>query len=165
MPGAIPVRAGGTDGRYPALGWSAKGRWLGVIPFDQLPSRLDPPDGYIVSANNAVVGPGYPHLITADWGEGNRAARITALITSRDKLDVAAMRSIQGDTLNPVAAGLVPRLLAVRPGDQALPAQAMLRGWDGMQPVDSAAAAYFNAVWGHLLQLTFAEDTRQRAVG
>lgn len=47
-------------------------------------------------------------------------------------------------------------LLTVRPGDTALPAQALLRGGDGMQPVDPAAGASFNAVWRHLLEMTFA---------
>lgn len=34
-----------------------------------------------------------------------------------------------------------------------------------MQPVDSAAAAYFNAVWRHLLILTFADDFSTTATG
>jgi penicillin amidase len=165
MPGAIPIRFGGADGRYPAVGWSKVGSWVGEIPFDQLPSELDPPNGFIVSANNAVVGPDYPYLITADWGEGNRADRITALITSGGKLDPAAMSAIQADTHNPIADALVPRLLAVRPGAAALPAQALLRGWDGMQPIDSAAAAYFNVVWRHLLMLTYSDDFAATATG
>jgi penicillin amidase len=165
MSGAIPVRAGGADGRWPAAGWSETGSWVGEIPFAEMPSQLDPPDGFLVSANNAVVGPGYPHLITADWGEGNRARRITQLITTREKLDTAAMQEIQSDTRNPISDELVPRLLAVRPGDAALPAQGLLTGWDGMQPVDSAAAAYFNAVWKHLLELTFADDFAATATG
>lgn len=165
MPGAIPIRSGGADGRYPVPGWTDASSWTGEIPFADLPSQLDPPSGYIVSANNAVVGPDYPYLITADWGEGNRSDRITDLITSRDRLDLSAMQAIQIDTLNPVAARLVPRLLAVRPGDQAVLAQDLLRGWDGMQPVDSAAAAYFNAVWRHLLMLTLGDDMTGTAVG
>lgn len=63
-----------------------------------------------MSANNAVVGPDYPYLITADWGEGNRSDRITELLASRGRLDVAAMRAIQSDTLNPIARKLVPIL-------------------------------------------------------
>jgi penicillin amidase len=34
-----------------------------MIPFAELPSALDPPDGWIVSANNAVTDESYPYFI------------------------------------------------------------------------------------------------------
>lgn len=163
MPGAIPIRSDGDDGRYPAAGWTGRDRWVGEIPFAALPTELNPPSGYIASSNNAVVGPGYPYVITTDWSDGYRSDRIAELIKAAGKVDADTMRAIQDDTLNPMAAQLDPYLLAVRPGDAALPAQALLRGWDGMQPVDSAAAAYFNAVWRHLLTLTFTDDISRTA--
>ena len=39
----------------------------------------------------------------------------------------------------------------------------LLDGWDGSQGIDSAPAAYFNAVWRHLLRLTFHDDLPERA--
>jgi penicillin G amidase len=163
MPGAIPIRSGGGNGRYPVAGWTGHDRWVGEIPFAALPTELNPPSGYIVSANNAVVGPDYPYLITTDWTDGYRSDRIAQLITAAGKVDVNTLRAIQADTLNPMAAQLDPYLLAVRPGAAALPAQDLLRAWDGTQPVDSAAAAYFNAVWRHLLALTFTDDLARTA--
>ncbi|GAA2553619.1 penicillin acylase family protein [Winogradskya consettensis] len=153
-PGLIPVRAKG-DGTAPVPGWTGEYDWTGYLPFDDMPTQLDPPSGYIVSANNAVVGPEYPHHITSVWGDGYRAARITKLIEDAGKLDAAAMRRIQLDTHNGNAEDLVPRLLAVTPGEGARKAQALLRDWNFDQPVDSAAAAYFNAVWDRMLELTF----------
>ncbi len=37
-------------------------------------------------------------------------------------------------------------------------AQDLLKGWDFTQPADSAAAAYYNAVWSNLLRLGFDDE-------
>ena len=157
MTGRMPVRAGG-DGSYPAPGWTGDHDWTGFLDFDKLPRVFNPPEGYIVTANNAVVGAGYPYFLGQYWEPGYRAQRITQLITQAGKLDVAAMARIQLDTANTNAPDLVPYLLRVDPGGSARDAQNLLRGWDFSQPADSAAAAYFNAVWRNLLRLTFTDD-------
>ncbi|OXM45002.1 penicillin acylase family protein [Amycolatopsis alba] len=155
-PGLIPVRKQG-DGRYPVPGWTDEYEWTGYIPFDALPSALDPASGYFVNANNAVTDPSYPYLITKAWGDGNRSQRITDLIKQGGKLDVAAMQRIQLDTYNVNAETLTPRLLAAQVGKDTEKARNLLRGWDFTQPADSAPAAYFNAVWRNLLRLMFTD--------
>lgn len=152
-PGRIPIRTSG-DGRRPAQGWTGKQEWKGYIPFDRLPSVYDPPQGYIVTANNAVTGPGSPYLLTRDWSYGYRAARITDLIRRTPVMDAATMARIQLDDRNGFAPTLVPYILR----DGSGPAVALLRGWDYTQPANSAAAAFFNAVYRHLLLRTFDDE-------
>jgi penicillin amidase len=160
--GRVPVRSTG-DGRYPVPGWTGEHEWTGWIPFDDLPRELDPARGYVVTANNAAAGPDYPYLITGDWPDGYRSERIAELVEQGGRLDADDMRRIQSDTLSPYAAVLVPHLLRVEPGADAGPARELLRGWDGSQPADSAAAAYFNAVFRALLRLTFTDDLSRTA--
>ncbi|MFE9411697.1 penicillin acylase family protein [Streptomyces sp. NPDC006704] len=162
-PGRIPVREAG-DGRRPVPGWTGAYDWTGYLPFDQLPTSFNPPEGYIVTANNAVVGPGYPHLIGSDWGTGYRSQRIIDLIKQAGKLDVAAMERITQDTWNGNAATLVPQLLRVQVGADAKGAQDLLRGWDFTQGADSAPAAYFNAVWAELLKEAFTDRLSRAGV-
>ncbi|MEV5704054.1 penicillin acylase family protein [Actinoallomurus sp. NPDC052274] len=152
-PGRIPIRSSG-DGRWPAQGWTGKEEWTGYIPFDDLPRTYDPPQGYIVTANNAAVGPGYPRMLTRDWAYGYRAARIAELVGRTPKMDAATMGRIQLDDRNGFAPTLVPHLLRVGSG----PAVALLRGWDFTQPADSAPAAFYNAVYRHLLLRTFNDE-------
>lgn len=76
MPGWIPVRAQAGDGNRPVPGWDGEHEWVSRIPYDELPSLFDPPDGWIVTANNAVVDAGYPYRISTDWDPGDRATRI-----------------------------------------------------------------------------------------
>ncbi|MFJ4192160.1 penicillin acylase family protein [Kitasatospora sp. NPDC089509] len=162
-PGRIPVRKAG-DSRRPVPGWTGAYDWTGYLPFDQLPTSFNPPEGYIVTANNAVVGPNYPHLIGSDWGTGYRSKRIADLIEQGGKLDVAAMERITQDTWNGNAATLVPHLLQVQVADGTRPAQELLRGWDFTQGADSAPAAYFNAVWRELLKEAFTDRLSRAGV-
>lgn len=162
-PGTIPVRPEGSDGRYPAPGWTDDHEWLGYVPFDDLPSVFNPDDGVIVTANQPVTGPSYPYLLTEDFDYGQRATRIAErlaeAIDSGDPIDADTMTSIQMDTHNALGPILVPYLLDRDvPGGYYGDGLRLLDDWDYTQETDSAAAAYFNAVWKALLQRTFADD-------
>lgn len=158
-PGAIPIRSRG-DGRWPVAGWDGRHEWTGYVPFDELPTVLDPDDGLIVTANNKVVGDQYPHTLGADTAPGYRSQRIRDLLTDHDgKLDVADMTKLQLDERNPIAPQLVPLLLDISLDDTFdRQGQDVLKGWDFQQGADSSAAAYFNVVWRHLLGATFADQ-------
>ncbi|MET8146264.1 penicillin acylase family protein [Sphaerisporangium sp. NPDC005288] len=157
-PGRIPVREAG-DGRWPARGWTGKEEWKGFIPFEELPMAYNPPEGFIATANNAATGPSYSRFLTSDWSYGYRSQRIIERIrqaTAKGKITSAAMADIQMDSANGLAPVLVPHLL--RAGAKVPEARELLAGWDFSQGRDSAPAAYFNAVWRHLLQRTFDDD-------
>ncbi len=163
-PGAIPIRRSATPGAppgfWPAPGWDSQWDWKGTVPFEQMPHVLDPPEGFIVTANQAVTASAKPFL-TSEWDYGFRAQRIRTLLASTPKVSPELMSQIQGDVRNTYAPSLVERLLAVQVDDFTAQAQGLLRGWDGSQPGDkgrdAASAAYYNAVWKHLLQYTFDE--------
>lgn len=162
-PGLIPTRAAG-DGTTPVPGWTSQYSWTGTIPFDRLPSVFDPPAGYIVTANNAAVGPAFPELITADWDQGYRAnqieVRLAALFAEDTKVTAKDMAAIQADTYDANAAALVPvlRAVAAKPDAEGDVVQAarLLEGWDYRDDGDSAPAAYFAVFWKELLHDVFA---------
>ncbi len=157
-PGLIPIRASG-NGTLPVPGWTSEYGWTGYIPFDSLPSTLNPSSGYIVTANNAAVDASYPYLLTADWDLGYRANQITVrlqeLIAAKTPLTPELMSEIQGDNYSAIAASLVPALQQVRLTGDAAEARKLFDGWDYQVDVDSAAAAYFNVIWRTLLQDMF----------
>ncbi|HZG89300.1 MAG TPA: penicillin acylase family protein [Pseudonocardia sp.] len=159
--GAVPVRAAG-DGRWPVPGWTGQYAWTGTVPFEQLPSAVNPEQGYLVTANNAVVDPAeVPLRLSEDWSRGYRSQRILQRVReaiAAGPVDVQTMESVQADTANGAAAFLVPALRAVPVEGPARRAVALFDGWDGDQGPDSAPAAYLNAVWRHLLLATFDDD-------
>ncbi|MFF9177904.1 penicillin acylase family protein [Streptomyces sp. NPDC014793] len=161
LPGKIPTRTSAADGSVPVPGWDAKYRWTGFIKDDELPYEYDPERGYIVTANQAVVDKDkYPYTLTTDWGYGTRSQRITDLIESKikdgGKISTDDMRQMQMDNSSEIAKLLVPKLLKINLDDKSVrDAQKLLEGWDYTQDADSAAAAYFNAVWRNVLKLAF----------
>ena len=113
-PGRIPIRRSGNDGTMPVEGWISANDWTGdYIPFDGLPSVLDPEEGFIVTANQAVIDQDYPYLLTEDWDYGYRSTRIRELLTAEGELSVQEMASLQLDSTNPMAETLVPYLLDI----------------------------------------------------
>ncbi|MEU9058529.1 penicillin acylase family protein [Streptomyces sp. NPDC048430] len=161
-PGKIPVRLKG-DGTTPSPGWSAAYGWeKDPIPFDELPYEYDPDRGYIVTANQAVIGDDYEHMLTKDWGYGTRSQRINDLIQKKidggEKISTDDMQTMQMDNQSAIAAKLVPELKKIGIADKNVrEAQKLLEGWDYTQESDSAAAAYFNGVWRNILKLAFGD--------
>ncbi|MXM68321.1 penicillin acylase family protein [Streptomyces sp. HUCO-GS316] len=161
LPGKIPTRAKGHNGSVPAPGWDPRYAWTGYIDQDELPYEYDPKRGYIVTANQAVIDEDeYPHTLTTDWGYGARSQRITDLIEQKidggGKISTDDMRQMQLDNSSEVAKLLVPELMKIDTGDKDVrEAQKLLEGWDYTQDADSAAAAYFNAVWRNILKHAF----------
>ncbi|NJP48154.1 penicillin acylase family protein [Actinacidiphila epipremni] len=163
-PGQVPIRPDGDDGTYPVPGWDSHYDWGKDIPFKSMPYEYDPERGYIVTANQAVIDQSkYPFMLTQDWGYGTRSHRISDLIESKvkdgGKISMDDMQSMQADDSSSIAKLLVPYLLKVDitddKNDYVRNAQKLLEGWDYNQDADSAAAAYFNAVWRNVLKLAF----------
>ncbi|MEV6308625.1 penicillin acylase family protein [Streptomyces sp. NPDC051840] len=161
-PGTIPVRKKG-NGTMPSPGWSSEYGWeKAPIPFDQLPYEYNPDRGYIVTANQAVIGEDYDHMLTKDWGYGARSQRINDLIQKKidggEKISTDDMQTIQMDNQSAIAAKLVPILKNINISDKSVrEAQKLLENWDYAQDSDSAAAAYFNGVWRNILKLAFGD--------
>jgi penicillin amidase len=165
-PGRIPIRKSGNDGYLPAEGWRTNDDWTGsYVPFEALPSVLDPEEGFVVTANQAVVDDrDYPYFLGRDWDAGWRSQRIRELLEEEGELSVEEMADLQLDDRNPMAQVLVPLLLEQQLGEGYYgEGRELLEDWDGSQPVDSAAAAYFNVVWRNLLELTFHDDLPEAA--
>jgi len=162
-PGRIPVRATG-DGRWPAPGWDPAYTWESYIPFEALPSVTDPDDGYIVTANAAVIDTRtYPYFLTDDWSYGARQQRIKDLVGAESEMTPERMAEIQMDNWNENASFLVPSLLDVSVGRDTAEAQRLLDGWDFQQGRDSAPAAFFNATWRNLLATVFDDELPEDA--
>ncbi|MFI9486987.1 penicillin acylase family protein [Promicromonospora sp. NPDC052451] len=167
-PGKIPVRASvpgavESDGSWPRPGWDARYDWTGFVPQEQMPGVVDPAEGYIVAANQAVLPGGEGPFLTRDWDYGYRSERIRTLlgdqIAEGRKLTAADMTTIQTDQWSVFADTLVPVLLEVDlPDGYESDGQDLLADWDRSMDADSAPAAYFAAVWRNLLQITFNDE-------
>ncbi len=157
-PGRIPIRASG-NGSMPAPGWTGEYEWVDTIPFDDLPRAFNPEEGYVVTANNAVVGTDFPYFLGMDWAPGYRARRIVELIEADASLSSADMQAIQGNSSPVYTQEVLPYLITLS-SDKPRLAEALnlLRDWDGRAVRDSAGAALFEAFRLHLIDLTFGDE-------
>jgi penicillin amidase len=154
-PGNIPIRKQG-DGLLPVPGWTDDYEWTRFIPFDELPYSFNPPQGYIATANNAVVGKDYPYLLSLDWDPGYRAQRIVDMIESQAKISPEYIQQMQGDGLNLGAKEILPYLLPLKFDDSKLAsALESLKSWDFQMRMDSQPAAIYMSFLNALLADTF----------
>ncbi|HAV75884.1 MAG TPA: penicillin acylase family protein [Anaerolineae bacterium] len=156
MPGDIPIRANG-DGTLPVPGWTDDYEWTGFIPFEEQPYTFNPPEGYIVTANNQVPPHNYKHLITYDWDYGFRAQRIVDMIEGAPgKIDIPYFQSMQGDAFDANAQLYVPILMST--DGLSTDHINLLRDWDYQDSPDSTSAAMFNAFWRAFIKNTFNDE-------
>lgn len=160
MPGNIPIRVEGHTGLLPVPGWTGEYEWQGYIPFMELPFAFNPPEGYIATANNAVVGPEYPYHLSYYWAYGERAERIVEMIENAPgPISVAYIQEIHGDNEDVSANVMVQVLMDLVLDDKNLEsARAVFDGWDYQMGMDSAPAALFAVFWKHLNAVTLDDD-------
>jgi len=157
LSGQVPRRKKGS-GLLPAPGWDPDYDWDGYLLADELPSRFNPPEGYIVSANNAIVGDSYPQHLSHDWIDGFRAMRIETQLRSRERHSVDDFAAIQMDFTSEAARQIVEQLagLEPRPGDPLVTrALEYLRRWNYCLTPDSIAATIYAALRQRLLHNVF----------
>jgi penicillin amidase len=166
LPGRIPIRAHG-DGSQPAEGWTGEMEWTGFIRFAELPHTFDPPEHFIVTANNRPTPASYPYLIGLEYPEPYRAQRITDLLRERaghGGLTVDDMRRIQSDTYSLHGQTLLPLLLHMVDATDADDQRAvdLLRSWNFDATGDSAAAAIYEAWFLKLIPVIAGDDLGAR---
>jgi penicillin amidase len=143
--GRIPIRRGECPD-LPKPGWTADFEWEGLVPYEEMPEVRDPECGYLVSANNRIVGDDYPHHITSEYLDGYRARRIEELILAEPEHDGESFEAMQSDHYSIPGMETVHRLARLRPRDQReVAAIERLKSWDGRLTVDSVAASIYQA--------------------
>jgi len=141
--GLLPVRRAGTDGSVPYDASDPENAWRGYVPMEELPRVVDPPEGFVVTANQRTIGTSFGHVVSSDWGHPGRARRIRdrlleakAAGTKMTRREAEAIQlDERSETMRRTAAALRPFL----PDDLGR----LLEGWDGT--ADAPTARYLVA--------------------
>ncbi|MGE0705926.1 MAG: penicillin acylase family protein [Vicinamibacterales bacterium] len=141
--GLVPVPG---DGRY---------EWEGYLPIAALPSRYNPADGFVVTANNYLFPDGYQHREAQHWtgADPYRASRVTELLSSRRPHTLSGMIRMQNDDLSLPARALVPMLRHARVTSSAgrMALEAVL-DWDYVLDKESVPAGVYEMFQRRLLE-------------
>ena len=145
--GLTPVRPN-WDGTLPVPG-DGRYEWAGFYDMDALPAEVSPARGWIATANEMNLPPGFPgdRVIARDWPAPFRSERIAEVLDLATGSTVADMVRLQADYVSLPARRIVRALAGRRWTEPAAERAArLLAGWDGSLAADSAAAAVFQ-VW------------------
>ncbi|HUI10704.1 MAG TPA: penicillin acylase family protein [Bacteroidota bacterium] len=159
----LPIRAG-RNSLLPLPGWDPSTEWRGFVPFGRLPHMLNPPAGYIASANNRIVDESYPYHISDLWEPPSRILRLDeALGKPGDVFSVQDFERLQLDTYSLYARDIVPYILeAFHDSAGALPMGGRvfeyLRNWHHRFDADDIATSIYQEFLVRLLRNTFADE-------
>jgi acyl-homoserine-lactone acylase len=162
-PQFVPVRDDSFDYSKPVDGSNPRTDWRGIHALNQVPSVLNPPNGWLQNTNNwpwSAAGPHSPKQADfprymETFGENQRGVHAIRVLEGRKDFTLDGLRDAAYDSWLPAFADLVPGLITAwerEPGGSALKAQlagqiAALRSWDyrwGVESVPTSLAVF----WG-----------------
>lgn len=164
--GRYPVRPG--DGRGDVIrdGSLSTNDWTGFIPIDKWPFAMNPPQGFLASANQQPVDPRVNGAyMGSSWYSPWRAMRINELLRADSSVTPDEMRQFQTNPGNVRADLFVPLFLAAAAHEDSLGAASvnlrqaarLLREWDRNYTRDNHRAVLFEAAMKELTTRTWDE--------
>ncbi len=160
-------------GFLPFNGSAGEGEWSGYIPFDEIPHAINPPQGYIATANNRLVPGDYPYYLGWRWADRFRFERIDELIRSfidaGEKISLEDVMMIQGDIHSLAAETLLPMMISNVDndiiGDRERVAIDILSKWDYEMSSDSVAPSIYTAWLYNLHKLLWGDEVEAAGLG
>ncbi|GAB3978552.1 penicillin acylase family protein [Spirosoma terrae] len=152
--GLVPVPG---DGRF---------EWSGYLPIQQLPNKVNPPEGYVATANNNLTPINFPHrnAIGWTWSSPSRAHRIEEVLNDGKRKTMTDFMALQADYLSIPARTLVPLLQNLfSPENRTEQAVSYLRRWDYKLDPSSVAAAIYVAWEEQLKRAIYEQNVPQSA--
>ena len=145
--GHVPVRTQ-ADGLLPVPGDGGYD-WQGIVPTEQMPTLLNPEQGWFASANQFNLPPEWSSakgMTSFTWNAPYRYDRIAQALGEAGSHSLSDSMALQHDDLSLPALSLLPLLPKGLDG-MAARAAALLRDWDARLGADSAPAALFEMLW------------------
>lgn len=138
-------------------GWDKDYDWQSWIPFEELPSIINPKKGWIANANNKITTDAYPHYIASFWEPPSRILRIEELITADSLFSMDKVAEHQTDVFSHFASSLTPTIVNYIESQQEYDFSIVLsylKNWDYNYTKNSTAASIFDVFF-----LRFTENT------
>jgi len=156
----IPIREGNRSLMAP--GDTDRFDWKGLIPFEELPHKFNPPEGVVVSANNRTTDLDYPYQISEWFHLPHRFNRIHEIMAEKEKMKIDDMKAIQTDQKSKWSEKILKKALPVLEGaklsDREQSTLSILSGWDNEYDAESPAPAIFEPFYHELIRNIFLDE-------
>lgn len=157
----LPIRAEKVHSKIFADGSDPESQPKGWYPFTENPQSINPPSGFVATANNqpdttrsGIFFPGY-------YYPGERWNRIAKTITSREDWDLESIQDLQLETVNEVAvenSKLMISQIDRRQFDGNSEILDDLANWDGTHQVNLSAPTLYYKWLYHTLRLAMEDE-------
>ena len=147
--GLLPDRR--HSGLHPVPAWNEALHWRGFVASDLLHSVLDPPEGFIATANQDLNPPAGPLVINLPMGS-YRADRIAHLLAACESCTLEDMETIQNDLYSLQAERFMEHFRPLLPDTFA---GRLLGRWDCRYDTASRGATLFETIYHALLREVF----------
>jgi len=159
--GRVPLRRADNDlkGQVPSPGWDARYDWAGYLEPGLTPREIDPPRGWIGTANQRIHPVDYPYYITNEWAAPYRMQRIEQLLSAKPQHSIESLRNMQADVMSLATPRMLPYVQHAKSTHPlAVAALAELAAFDGAMNADKPAPLIFWAWTRQLSYGLFADD-------
>lgn len=127
--------------------------WQGIIPQDENPHLINPPRGFVSSANQLPADTSYPYYLGGSYPP-YRGLEINRRLYAMNNITPEDMMKLQTDNYNVFAEMALPILIkninALQLGNDELKYLDILKSWNLRQEVDSKGATLFVLTWDSL---------------
>lgn len=136
-------------------GWQPEQDWQGYIPYENLPRTVNPNQGWVANANNALVDDSFPYYMTDYWYAGYRYQRIRQYLSGSDPITKQVFQVMQNDTYSVFAEQMTGFILPVLENNITEDTNfktviSYLRNWDYTYGPSETAASIMDAFIMHL---------------
>lgn len=142
-------------------GSSGKDEFLGFYDFKDNPHAINPPWGYVYSANNQpdsiadILVPGY-------YASEERASRIVHLLNQEKKWNINSLKNMQTDVYSPMHVHVAKKILAKINKSQlsgiSKQAYELLEKWDGKHKINAVEPVIFYKLLYKVLENTLKDE-------
>lgn len=159
--GKIPIRKKGNS-VLPVPGWNDEYEWTGYIPWEELPTIVNPQEGFITDAGNLIKNQSYPYHINSTGIQAYQSARIQEVLQQKNTLTVEDMKKLQMDQMNLKARSLVPVFLQHIKEDELTTKEkeaiSLLKKWDFTDDRNLGAPLLFHTWMQEIGNVLFEKD-------
>lgn len=142
-------------------GWDPSQDWKDYVPYEELPSEINPDRGWVANANNPVGGKDYPHYLSAYWETGFRYERIQQYLQQDISFSAEAFQEMQNDPYSLFARDITQLILPVlkeAENEDFETAISYLENWDFSYEPSETAASIFDIFLLRLSKNTFQDE-------
>jgi penicillin amidase len=161
----LPIRPPHVVSKFFLDGSSGKDEYLGYYDFSKNPHAINPPWGYVYSANNqpdsvdGVLYPGY-------YYPRSRAGRIEELLQENKKWTLDDMKSITLDVTSRMHADIAHEIALVLRSTNKIEFMeivSQLGTWHGNHQAELTAPAIYNNILAQIMRMAMADEITDKA--